>query len=240
MRKAGIVLVVLLAATAFAAKPVGGGFGCFGPLVAFTDFQGLNDAFGAAGIPHKLNSTHWAFGGAGYGLVERIVIGGSGWGGSQTIASDSLSAEVSVSGGAFNIGYQVLSTKHLIVAPVLGVGGGGYSITLRKLSGSVPNFGELLLDPGRTSTVSFSGLQLSPELMIVIPVNFTGLQIRGGAVYSPMSADWTLEDGGKLNQGPQVSKLMPYVSASIVFGGFGRGGRTRAKVKVRHDDEDRD
>jgi hypothetical protein len=157
--------------------------------------------------------------------VDRIVIGGSGWGGSQTIASDSLRARVSISGGEFDLGYSLISIRHLIVAPVLGIGGGGYTIELQKLTPDVPNFGQLLQYPGRTSTVSYSSFTLTPQLMIVVPVSFVGLQLRGGFTYAPMTPEWMLEDGGKLLNGPTVAKGMPFASLNVVFGGFGTGSR---------------
>ncbi len=224
-----LLLAVLLASTAIAAKPVNGGFGCFGPTVTFIDASGLNAAFAPHGMT-ELGSLQWGFGGAGYALIDRIVIGGSGWGSSQTVASDSLRARVSISGGEFDLGYSLISIPHLIVAPVLGIGGDGYTIELQNLTGDVPNFGQLLLKPGRTSTVSFSSFSLAPQLMVVVPVSFVGLQIRGGYAYLPMTPEWELADGGKLLNGPTVGKGMPFASLNVVFGGFESDSR-RHKVK---------
>ena len=225
-----MVLVALLAATAVAVPPVNGGFGCFGPSVGLVNFDGLNAAFcGADTSFGKLNSMHWGFGGAGFALIDRIVIGGSGWDGSQTVASDSLRAQVEISGGEFDLGYQVLSIEHLLVAPVLGIGGSGYSIELQKLSGDVPNFDSLLQHPGRTSTVSFSTFSLTPQLMVTVPIDFVGLQLRGGYAYTPMNPEWQLDNGGKLPTGPAIAKGMPFATLSVVFGGFEGGTRKRGK-----------
>jgi len=232
-RHIGIALLagLLLVSVAVAAPPVNGGFGCFGPTVGFGNFDSLDAAFATGGITKKLSSMHWGFGGAGYALIDRIVIGGSGWGGSQTVASESLRAQVEVSGGEFDLGYQVFSMKHLIVAPMLGIGGSGYSIELQKLSGTAPNFNELLQNPGRTSTVSFSSFSLTPQLMITIPVSFVGLQLRGGYCYTPVNPEWKLANGGKLPSGPAISKGMPFVTLNVVFGGFEGGTRRRGKKK---------
>jgi len=225
----GLVVSVALTSLAVAAPPVNGGFGCFGPVVGFADFSGLNQAFAGAGIAKELNSMHWGFGGGGFALVNRVVIGGSGWAGSQTVGSDSLRAQVEIGGGEFDIGYQVFSTRHLLVAPVLGIGGYGYTIELQKLSGAPLSFDELLKDPGRTSSVSFSSFTLSPQLMVTVPISFVGLQLRGGYCYTPTNPEWELQDGGKLSSGPAISKGMPFASLNVVFGGFEGGTRGRGK-----------
>jgi len=223
-----LTLIALLAATAVAAPPLNGGFGCFGPTVGLVNFSGLDDALATGGISQKLGSMQWGFGGAGFALIDRVVIGGSGWGSSQTVGSDSLRATVQIAGGEFDLGYQVFSIKHLLIAPVLGIGGGGYTIELQKLSGAPLTFGQLLQEPGRTSTVSFSDLTLSPQLMVTVPISFVGVQLRGGYCYTPMTPEWALQGGSKLSSGPAIAKGMPFATLNVVFGAF-EGGRRRGR-----------
>lgn len=220
---------LLLASAAAAAPPINGGFGCFGPTVGIGDFSGLDNAPAAGGITQKLGSLQWGFGGAGFALIDRVVIGGSGWGSSQTVGSESLRATIEIAGGEFDLGYQVYSMEHLLVAPVLGIGGGGYTIELQKVSGEPGTFGELLANPGRTSRISFSGLTLSPQLMVTVPISFVGLQIRGGYCYTPVTPEWGLEGGNKLSSGPAISKGMPFATLNVVFGGFRGGTRRRGR-----------
>ena len=224
-----ILVVLALAAAAVAAPPVNGGFGCFGPTVGIVNFSGLDDALATGGISQKLGSTQWGFGGAGFALIDRVVIGGGGWGSSQTVGSDSLRATVEIAGGEFDLGYQVFSMEHLLLAPVLGIGGGGYTIELQKLSEGPLSFGELLENPGRTSKVSFSGLTLSPQLMVTVPISFVGLQLRGGYNYTPVTPEWKLEGGSTLSEGPAIAKGMPFVTLNVVFGGFEGGLRRRGR-----------
>jgi len=230
MNRRLIPVVLLLAAAAVAAPPLNGGFGCFGPTVGIVDFGGLNRAFEEGGVQltHNPSSMQWGFGGAGFALVDRVVIGGGGWGGSQTVGSDSLRASIEIAGGEFDLGYQVLSMKHLLIAPVLGIGGGGYTIELQALSTDPLTFDSLLANPGRTSTVSFSSLTLSPQLMVTVPISFVGVQLRGGYCYTPMTPTWGLAGGGKLASGPAIAKGMPFVTLNIVFGAF-EGGKRRAR-----------
>ena len=231
MNRRLILVVLALAAAAVAAPPFNGGFGCFGPTVGIVNFSGLDDALATGGITQKLGSMQWGFGGGGLAIIDRVVIGGSGWGSSQTVGSDSLRATVEIAGGEFDLGYQLFSLKRLLIAPMLGIGGSGYSIELQKLSGTAPNFNELLQNPGRTSTVSFSSFSLTPQLMITIPVSFVGLQLRGGYCYTPVNPEWKLANGGKLPSGPAISKGMPFVTLNVVFGGFEGGTRRRGKKK---------
>ena len=224
----GLLLITLLTATAVAAPPINGGFGCFGPTVGIVDFSGLDDALATGGISQKLGSMQWGFGGAGFALIDRVVIGGSGWGGSQTVGSDSLRATVQIAGGEFDLGYQVFSMKHLLIAPVLGIGGGGYAIEIEKLSEGPITFGQLIENPGRTSTVSFSGLTLSPQLLVTVPISFVGVQLRGGYCYTPMNPEWALQGGSKLSSGPAISKGMPFATLNVVFGAF-EGGKRRGR-----------
>ena len=230
MNRRLIPVVLLLAAAAVAAPPLNGGFGCFGPTVGIVDFGGLNRAFEEGGVQltHNPSSMQWGFGGAGFALVDRVVIGGGGWGGSQTVGSDSLRASIEIAGGEFDLGYQVYSLKHLLIAPMLGIGGGGYTIELQDTTGLPVSFHQLLQHPGRTSTVSFSGLTLTPQLMITVPITFVGVQLRGGYCYTPVNPGWELAGGGKLSSGPAIAKGMPFVTLNVVFGAF-EGGKRRAR-----------
>jgi len=231
MNRRLILVVLALAATAVAAPPFNGGFGCFGPTVGIVDFSGLDSTFSKGGITQKLGSMQWGFGGGGYAIIDRVVIGGSGWGSSQTVGSSDLRATVEIAGGEFDLGYQLFSLKRLLIAPMLGIGGSGYTIELQKLSGMPPTFDSLLQNPGYTSKVSFSGLTLSPQLVITVPISFVGLQLRGGYCYTPMNPQWGLEGGSKLAKGPAISKGMPFVALNVVFGGFEGGTRRRSGRK---------
>jgi hypothetical protein len=224
-----LLAVVLLAATAVANPPFNGGFACFGPTVGIVNFSGLDEAFATGGITQKLGSMQWGFGGGGFAVIDRTVVGGCGWGSSQTTGSNDLRATVEISGGEFDLGYQVFSLRHLLVAPILGIGGSGYTIQLQKISGIPPTFDSLLQNPGYTSSVWFSGLTLSPQLMVTVPFSFVGLQLRGGYCYAPINPQWELEGGSKLAQGPAISKGMPFITLNVAFGGFEGGMRRKGR-----------
>lgn len=218
-----ITALLLLSAGLASAKGYNGGFGMFGPGLGFVDYSGLNSTLGRYGF-ERLGSLHPMMGGAGYGFINRIVIGGGGWGGDQTAASESLNlrCRVTVSGGEFQVGYSLISVKRLIVTPLLGIGGAGYEISLQPATGSVGNLDSLLAHPGRTSSLSFSSLSTSLQLGITIPVSFVALHLRGGYCLMPGSPAWTMGDGATIIRGPSVAKGLPFVLLYVGFGGFGR------------------
>ncbi|MEO0079175.1 MAG: hypothetical protein ABIK44_00660 [candidate division WOR-3 bacterium] len=220
------VLAASLALGVALAKSGTGGFGGFGPTISMIDFSGLNDALSHQGFD-RLGSMNWGMGGAGYAFVRNVVIGGSGSGGVQIVANDSVRCKVEFGGGQFEAGYVLFGNKHLIVAPVLGIGGAGYSITIEPTRGDVPNFDSLLSHPGRKSEVTCSQIALVPELMITVPVSFVGAQLKAGYNFMPGAPTWELSDGGSLNRGPRVAQGYPFLSLHIIFGGMGRQPESR-------------
>ncbi|MFO7676664.1 MAG: hypothetical protein R6X12_10160 [bacterium] len=197
----------------------GGGFGWFGPTLAFVDFNGMNSELGQVGVD-VLNSAHWQFGGGGHFYTNRVVIGGSGQGGSQTVALDSLVVRVDIGGGRFEAGYAVLTLKHLVVTPILGIGGSAYSVTVESRR-APSSFRELLTEPGPSSTVEFSGIGLTPLLQVTMPISFVGVQLRGGYALMPMNPAWKFPNGGSLPRGPGVARGYPFASLNVALGGFG-------------------
>ncbi|MEO0074288.1 MAG: hypothetical protein ABIK43_06520 [candidate division WOR-3 bacterium] len=223
MRRSLVIALTLLLARISFSRESGGGIGMFGPSLGFIDYSGLNSTLRRYGF-EQLASPHPMMGGAGYGFINRIVIGGGGWGGSQTVASESLNlrCQVSVSGGEFQVGYSVVFTRRFVLTPLLGIGGTGYEISLQPATGSVTNLDSLLAHPGRTSALSFSSLSTSLQLGLTLPVSFVALHMRGGYYLMPGSPAWTTGDGSTVIRGPSVAKGMPFASLCIGFGGFGK------------------
>ncbi|MEO0068612.1 MAG: hypothetical protein ABIK23_05725 [candidate division WOR-3 bacterium] len=230
MKKALVLLMTVISAVF--ARSTAGGYGCFGPSLALINFDNINKTFRDNKV-EELSSQHWMFGGGGYALVNRIMIGGAGWGGTQSVTSESLNlfCQVNYGGGEFRAGYAVLDLKNLLLVPTLGIGGGGYSINLGPYNQTVPNFDSLLHHPGRTSTVDFSGFTLNPQLAIVIPISFVGVEIRGGYCFGPLAGDWKFADRGVLAKGPEMAKANPWFSLNVLLGGFSRE-KTQFKGKI--------
>jgi hypothetical protein len=208
-----------------------GGFGWFGPGISFIDYGALNEKLRGSLVTPDLNGMQWTFGGGGLAMANRVLIGGSGFGGEQTVTGgvgpDLI--DVEFSGGQFDIGYAAVALKHLLIAPMLGIGGTSYDMTLTYGSGD-GRFGDLFGGGGRQTKVDYAQFSLTPQLMIAIPVSFAGIILRGGAVISPAAAKWEFEDGGRITDGPAMSKLTPFVGLNVMLGGVEGGGKPKVKV----------
>jgi len=118
------------------------------------DLDGLNSDLLAAGLP-RLEQDHLTLGGAGYGSSGRFLIGGEGHaliGEDETTADGSRQLSPSGGYGLFRIGYLAFSRSQLDVYPLLGIGGGGMSLTIAERS--APTFDDVLADPERAARLS--------------------------------------------------------------------------------------
>ncbi len=227
---AALALVLFVAAPAVCfGRTWGGGFGYFGPTVGMTDVDGLNQVFSRNGYISEFSSMHWLMGGGGYALINRVVIGGSGAGGTQSIASNNTRCRLEIGGGHFEVGYMPLVMKHLFLGPALGIGGWSYSLTLEPTAGDVQNLDSLLAHPGRTSQVSLSRLTLTPEIIVHVPISFVGVQLKAGYTYAPTGQDWTMADGNKLLNGPKIASGTVFANVNVAFGGMDQERRRRKK-----------
>lgn len=201
-----------------------GGMG--GPAVAlsFFDVKELNAKFREHNI-EELSTQQTCFGGGGSGIIGRVILGGWGFGGTESVGSDSVKVRVGYGGGFFEPGYYLPITDNLGLSILLGIGGYGYSLNMTPTSLTGADFDSLLVGPGarRTCNVSAGGLSLSigGGFLFRIPFEdaFIGLNIKGGYIFSPMKTDWELEDGMSLTGVPKLNLSGPFVSAGLVFGG---------------------
>ncbi|MBM3323260.1 hypothetical protein FJY69_07275 [candidate division WOR-3 bacterium] len=225
-----VALVLLVFPGTVSARAWGGGFGYFGPMVAMTDVDGFNEVFARNGFG-KLDQLHWLMAGGGYALINRVIIGGSGAGGAQVVASSSTRCRVEMGGGQFELGYAPLVTRHLFIGAALGIGAWGYTVTLEPTSGDEQNLDSLLARPGRTSQVSASRVTMTPELIIHVPISFAGIQLKAGYLFSPTTPEWNLADGNKLLSGPKLSNGTLFANLNVAFGGMDKGRRRARKDK---------
>lgn len=230
MKQLAVAVMSICLLCSFAqSKSSSGGMGAFEVSACLPDVADLNAALGRFG-GDKFSATQLMFGGGGYALISNVLVGGSGWVGDQSVVSESLNlrCRLTVSGGAFEVGYSVLSIPHFSVIPAIGIGGAGYDVTLEPLNGDLRNFDSLLLNPGRTSTMSFSRFTVCPELMLNVPISWVGLYVKGGYALSFGTPEWKLGDGGRLLSGPAVAAGTPFVRLGISLGGFERRPRKGA------------
>lgn len=207
------------------------GFGGFGVTGVMLNLDEINERLTAVGVD-PLDQWMIGMGGGGWG-GKGVVLGGWGFGGTRTTASESLKVRAGFGAGFFEAGYSIRIFDFLWLKPLLGIGGCGYSLDLRPILGDV-RFDSLLLNPARTSKVSLGGFVLAPALGITIPINFVGLSLKAGYIYQPVEGDWTLADGSAVTGGPSLLANGPYITAHIIFGG---AGKVKAKGEFRFEFE---
>jgi hypothetical protein len=202
------------------------------------DLDDLNGALVGAGYP-ALDNSFWTLGGGGYGMKGRFLLGGEGHG---LIGSDETTADgarqLGIGGGygLFRIGYLAYSIEGLEVLPMIGVGGGGMSLSI--IERSAPTFDDILLDPLRSARVSTGMFLLDASLMLSYRVP-TGedeedgdddeesgggllVGLQGGYTFAPGEPSWRLDGLNSVAGGPELKIEGFYIRLSI--GGGRRGG----------------
>jgi hypothetical protein len=118
----------------------GGGFGHFqagvslGYFPALTRYLAKPEILGDSYSPQQGGIQ---LGGGGYGLVGKILLGGSGYfSGFNSVKTDSASVSVSAGAGLFNLGYLLKSTDRWLLFPYAGIGGSGITLKISNESDS--------------------------------------------------------------------------------------------------------
>jgi len=208
-----------------------GGAGYLMPGVRQLRLGPLNDRLNEAGYS-SIGQTALSLGGGGHVMVGRFRIGGEG----HFLAGISGDGErgdtrASVSGGygMFRLGYAVLATERFSLYPMLGVGGGGMSVSFKQQGAA--EFGQVLADPRRDATVTRGGLLLDAALGADYRVALSSkdgdeafllLGARGSYTFAPAMGGWS-SSGGSVSGGPEVGLSGPSVHLLIGVGGIGTG-----------------
>jgi len=210
-----ILAVMIISVAAFAA---GRGYGGFVMSYMMPDLSELSDVFVDHGLP-AIDENLFTYGGGGWGGTN-VMVGGWGFGGGRQFDNDSISVKLQYGGGFFEPGYFINIFKGFGIMPSVGIGGTSVTMKLRPRLGDV-EFDSLLVNPGRTSEVTYNTFTVAPSLTILIPIEFVALQIKGGYMFSPFQGEWELEDGANLTNAPEINPSGIYAQAGILFGGGG-------------------
>ena len=176
----------------------------------------------------KFGSDHLVIGGTGHAIINRFVIGGSGFGiTGDGVKTDSLIVNVSGGVGTFDLGYLILNKNKIKIYPLLGIGGSGFGLQISKNRNYSVN--QIKNDPGQEINISHGGFiaDISININIIPNLNYdekknsyggfmTGFKI--GYLYSIPSSDWKFS-GGNITNGPDFGLSMFYVK--LLIGGFG-------------------
>lgn len=198
------------------------------------DLNELNGRLTDRGYP-EFPEGRFAIGAGGHGIRGRWLLGAEGQaliGRTQDGVRASQNYEVALNGGyaLFNVGYLAARRGRLHAYPFAGIGGGGAQ--LRIAESSAPTFNEVLLDPGRSASLTMGGLVLQvgvgvDQLFVLQSKEANGQRtdgglvfgIRVGYVFMPARSDWRL-NSTRVAAGPDVGLGGPYVR--FVVGGGGR------------------
>jgi len=223
-----ILLLALSAATAFAQERVEGR-GFFMAGVQGMDIGDLNSRLRANGYG-EFSETFASFGGGGYGINGRFLIGGEGTaviagGESATIGGEYFKTSLGGGYGLFKLGYIIYRRDGFILYPSFGIGGGGIGLDITQ-EATIP-FDQHLQNPRRKTSLSsgFFLIDLGLGADRLVTVNRKGDEeggivfgIHAGYLLAPFRSDW----GDALN-GPDAAIEGGYVR--IIIGGGGSSRR---------------
>ena len=225
-----VAVCAMLAAPSFAAdRERIEGRGYFMAGAQAMDIDELNSRLSANGYG-TFPETFATFGGGGYGIIGRFLIGGEGMGvvtGSEsgTVGTDYFKTMLAGGYGMVKFGYIVYRRGGCIFYPAFGIGGGGLSLDIRK--DATEPFDQFLANPRRRTTLSTGFLLLDLGIGVDHLAILGGKgEDRGGIVFgvkagymlSPYRSDW-----GDALDGPDSGIEGAYFR--IVIGGGGTGSR---------------
>lgn len=200
-----------------------GGSGHFALGSVRLELDELNGLLSSNGLP-TVESSALSFGGGGYMVRGRLVLGGEGHGfllGDETTADGLTGVRVGGGFGVFVAGMELRPSRTLRVQPRFGIGGGGHSLQIGLRD--IPRLDDVLADPGRGVTLSHGGLVRT--LGIRIERNMGGTEGGGpvfgfefGRINGVGSWKWASE-WGDVTRGPSHPFEGTYVRGTIGGGG---------------------
>jgi hypothetical protein len=179
----------------------------------------------------EFSETCISFGGGGYGILNRLVIGGEGFGMSTknesgTVGGETFKTTLSGGYGLFKLGYVVYRKGGFNLYPAVGFGGGGLALEIAKRE-TVP-FDDILKSPKRHVTLSTGSflvdIEVGADYLMVLNRKATGEEgglsfgARLGYLFAPYRSDW-----GDALDGPAIGFDGFYFR--LMFGGGGGKGK---------------
>lgn len=238
------LLLLLSAAAVFAGdEPIEfGGWGGLSIGASYLDLSDLNDFLDPVNF-EKISSWRPYVGLAGHAIIfEKIVLGGRG-GFSQVNADDNdIELQFNAGWGQFEVGYAVLNGRYGVLAPLLGIGGYGYNLTLdgplwrlghglweHDNADSIASGGRAIdKTPGKVN-LSTGGLHSFIGVTYLYPVRFAqseeggfGMFLSGvtvGGTLQLLESGWRFDDGDELMGGPDIPFNTFFAVINIAFGG---------------------
>ena len=204
-----------------AAQPEGA-FGGGGPgLGLFMPSMARINAFVEDAGFQPFEGNLFLIGGSGRGgVAPGATYGGSGWGAWIESSSGERHAEYGAGLGGFDMGYALGGDASSILSIGLTLGGGAAELVLTEQLQPEPlGIGPrgIVVEPTRfiyDSVFFFAAPYVEMQVQLL---DWVGIGVRGGYVWSPIELNWF--DEGPL-AAPALAPSGPYVSFSVVFGGI--------------------
>jgi hypothetical protein len=211
------------------AKQDGGmGYSMFGR--GTIDISDLNSKLESKGYS-TMSDNFFSAGGGGHRIFSSgLIIGGEG----HAVLGDEVTSgnnkhSVNVGYGFLNLGYIVYSVQELRFYPLLGLGVGGMTFTIKEDVTSL-TLDDILDNPGRKAEISTGGFLINLAFGIDYLLKFaedeTGkggmlLGLRAGYTISPVKGDWNMDDL-EISGAPKIGITGPFIRLMIGGGGFGK------------------
>lgn len=208
------LLSVLVCGVGF---PQGGGVGGGGPLwgLLLFDFAELNSALTGVGFPSLPEGMVISGGGGRGGVIDGLVLGGMGFGGTQEVREGERAATFDFGCGLFTLEHALGLGPQALVGLGVGLGGGAASLELR--SRWPEDFQDALAAPTLTRLESSFFSALVYLRFQVQPWDWLGMEAWAGYLVG-LPVLW--QEGGRDLSGPQFSLQAPMFALSVAFGGM--------------------
>lgn len=221
-----IIFLIAISTSLFAQEKkdkLYGGAGYFGFRISNYNLSNLNEALSASKL-QEFNNLSVSFGGGGYGVINKLVIGGEGYSSVVDKKEDtSFYSSSQFESGMFQIGYVIFNNKKLFLYPGLGIG--SMMQTIKIVENKENSFTEQLTNPRK-------GTELRVEQFLV------DLSLNGNFYLSKstlLSLNWRLgyqitgndiqnwrDQIGNINNAPKQNYNAAYAQIGLVLGGFSR------------------
>jgi len=210
-----------------------GGWLSLGPWIALPHYAGLNPQLAPLGFT-PFGKSQFMFGGGVLVQDNRMTYAGYTWGGEQSAVSDSLRTRLTshYGGAMLEIGWLAVATRHFRLGPALGVGSAGFQLSGEPFDSPERGFDSLLAHGEQTWSISNPSFTLAPAINILIPVGWSGLQLKAGFLYSPVDNNWATGNGIRLTHGPLLHNTTPFLAANVMLGASWRNNVSHQGMPV--------
>lgn len=216
----------------------GGGFGHFfagGALGQWPAMRSYLQSPLRLGIAYAPKPAGYTAGGAGYGCIGRVMLGGTaayhGYGKSTT---DSAQVWNSAGSAFFNMGYLIIDKARWFAFPYVGIGGTGYTVKVRNTAShqSIEFDMNRSLGGGESGEYINGGVAWDAGFSVkyfIIDESDEGshggmlLGLDAGCSGAYLSSNrWKDNNGNRVSGPGMLSGLMPYVRITLGGGGITR------------------